>query len=261
MGGECRVVRRWRPECSITASARPTRSVAPRREARALAAILDGLALAAGAAAAFNPCGVGLVPSYLAFVIDRPPPAAWTKALLEGLASGIAMTVGLLIPFSLLALTFGTVAGWLGPHLGTIGTVLGVLLAAWGALLVARPETSPALSLSLRPGRARGPYGLVLYGSLFALVSLGCTFPIFLSLLLQATTAGGATGGVVVVGLYGMGMGAVVTVLAIAARSAASFARRLTARAARVAHRLAGVVVLLSGLFVAAYFSSGLTLP
>jgi cytochrome c biogenesis protein CcdA len=227
-----------------------------------VATVVDALALAAGAAAAFNPCGIGLLPSYLAFLLDRPPPSSWPAAMLEGLGAGVAMTVGLLVPFGLLAATFGAVAGWVGPHLSTVGAILGLLVAAWGALLIVRPERAAlSLALPVNVPRVRGRLGILVYGIVFALVSLGCTFPIFLSLMLQATTAGGALGGGVVVLLYGLGMGAVVTVLAIVARVAATAARRFTARAAAVAHRVAGVVVLLSGLFVAAYFAPGLPLP
>ncbi len=226
-----------------------------------MAAVLDALALSAGAAAALNPCGVGLLPTYLAFLLDRPPPRAWPTAALEGTAAGAAMTLGLLIPFALLAATFGSVAGWIGPHLSTIGALLGLAVAAWGALLLAGrdrfalfvPVRAPALT-------SRGPLALVAYGVVFALVSLGCTFPVFLSLLLQATTAGGAAAGASVVLVYALGMGAVATALAVAARLAHAAARRLAARAAALSHRLAGAVMVLSGLFVAAYFLFGLAL-
>lgn len=226
-----------------------------------MAAMVDALAVGAGAVAAFNPCGVGLLPTYLAFLLEHPAPAAWPAAARQGLQAGGAMTVGLLAPFTLLALTFGAVAGWVGPHLNALGAGLGLALALWGAVLVLRPGAAGlSLHMPLPRTEQRGTVGMLAYGIVFGLVSLGCTFPIFLSLLVQATTAGGAVGGALTVLLYALGMGAVVTALAVAARTAAAAARRFTLRAAALAPRLAGAVALLSGLFVAAYFQFGLVL-
>ncbi|MCL6595578.1 MAG: hypothetical protein K6V73_05125 [Firmicutes bacterium] len=224
-------------------------------------AAADALALATGAAAAFNPCGVGLLPGYLAFLLGRPAPGRWPLALAEGLGAGAAMTVGILAPFALVALTFGAVAGWLGPRLPLLGSLLGAAFALWGLiLLVGAGRAAPVLPIHAPQGGGRGLWGAAVYGTLFALGSLGCTFPLFLSLLLQAAAAGGPLGGARAVALYALGMGAVVTLLAVAARIALVTARRLTARAAALSPRLTGAVVLASGLAVLAYYRYGLVL-
>lgn len=221
--------------------------------------VLDALALSAGAAAAVNPCGVGLLPTYLAFLLGRPAPEAWPLAAGEGLVAGLAMTVGLLVPFALLAATFGAVAGWLGPRLPALGAGLGVAVALWGVALLVAPEAAQVrLAVPVLRTGGRGVLGVVAYGAVFGLASLGCTFPVFLSLLLQSGAAGGALAGAGVVLVYALGMGLVVTALAVLARTAATTARRLTARAASLSPRLVGLVVLASGAFVVLYWTTGL---
>jgi cytochrome c-type biogenesis protein len=216
---------------------------------------LIALAVAAGAAAATNPCGVGLLPGYVVVLVAagaRRP--AWRLAA-EGLAVGAGMTLGLVALYLAVAAAFGAVAGVLGARLPAAGLAAAGLTAAWGAAILWRPDTF-LLHLPLPAGTAggRGAAGAVAYGAVYGLASLGCTFPLFFSLVVQAGAAGTAPAGVLVVLAYALGMGAVVTALAVAARLARSVADGWVRRAARLSSAITGLVVLGSGLFVAAYW-------
>lgn len=226
-----------------------------------MALVVDTLALGAGVAAAFNPCGVALLPSYLAFLLGRPAAGAWPTATAQGLAAGVLMTAGLLVPFGVIALMFGAVAGWLGPHLSSIGLLLGAAVALWGlATLVWPNRMQLALPLPHAGTGARGVAGVFAYGTVFGLASVSCAFPVFLALLVQATTAGGAMAGIGLVLLYALGMGAVITGLSVLARTATEAARHVTHRAAALSGRLSGAIILLSGVAVVLYWSVGLPL-
>lgn len=239
------------------------------------AALLVTLALGTGMAAAFNPCGIGLLPSYVGFLLggdgteaavtapgsaSREAPPSWLRAVPQGLRVGSAMTVGLLTLFAVVALGFSLVAAWLGPHLETFGVVIGGLLAVWGALMLIWPaklSLSPRVPYPASGGR-RGLVGAYLYGVVFALVSLGCTFPLFLSLLVQATTAGSGPVAIRVVLAYALGMGLIVTGLAVLTRLARTAAQRITRRAIPLLARWMGVFVLASGLLVLGYWLYGI---
>lgn len=209
-----------------------------------------GFAFATGMAAAFNPCGVGLIPSYVGLVAGgrRPRP-------LRGARIGVAMTLGLIVLYALIAGAYGFVAGWLGPALGRIGVGLGVGLSLWGGAILWRPETF-FVSLDRRPGARRvrpGALGAALYGWVYGLASLGCTFPLFLSLLIQAARRGAFLGAGAVMA-YGVGMGVVLTAIAILATVVrASLPERLWRLSDRLP-RLSGLFVLASGLILLAYW-------
>ncbi len=219
--------------------------------------VLFSLALATGAAAAFNPCGVGLLPSYVGLLVGRPVREGWQDALADGLAVGGAMTVGLLLLYVIVAMLFGLVAGVIGHELRVVGTAIGALFAAWGLLILLWPERFMATVVMPEVGPAairRGTTGALVYGVAFGLASLGCTFPLFLSLFVQATSAQSAVGGGLVVLAYAIGMGATVTALAVAARLFRSSLDRFLRATSRLAGRIVGLVVLGSGVFVMTYW-------
>lgn len=213
------------------------------------------LAVATGAAATFNPCGVGLLPSYVALLVGRPSSGRWQRGLLEGLAVGGAMTLGLLLLYLPVAAAFGAVAGAIGRDVPALGVGVGLLVSAWGLAILVWPERFLIAAPLPHGGAARGGgFGAVAYGFAFGLASLGCTFPLFVSLLFQASAAGSVAGGALVVLAYAIGMGVTVTALAVLARLARRRLERLLGWSARLTGRLAGAVVLLSGAFVVAYW-------
>ncbi len=215
-----------------------------------MSVLLVALALSSGAAATFNPCGVGLLPSYVAVLAGAPGAHSWPDALAEGATVGVGMTGGLLVLYLPIAAAFGALAAWLGPRLPLLGAGIGVLVALWGIGILVRPDRL-LLQVHLPQGRAGGA---VAYGVAFGLGSLGCTFPLFISLLVQASAAGSALGAAVVIVAYAVGMGVTLTALGVASRLAGEGLARLLRSAAGALPRLSGAIVALSGLFVVAYW-------
>lgn len=212
--------------------------------------VILGFAFATGVAAAFNPCGVGLVPAYVGLLTGPG-----RTHVLRGAGTGAAMTLGLLVLYTVIAAAYGLVAGWLGPALGSIGVALGCGLSLWGAAILWRPNRF-AVYFHHRPGARRlqpGLIGAALYGWVYGLASLGCTFPLFLSLLIQAAARGALLGAGMVVA-YGVGMGVVLTAVAVLATMArASLPDRLWRLSDRLP-RITGALVLASGLLLLAYW-------
>src|SRR5262249_56777057 len=77
--------------------------------------------------------------------------------------------------------------------------------------------------------------GYAAFGVAFGLSSLGCTLPLFLTVVGTSLTARGALGAASGVALYGLGMGLVVTALTVVV---ALFGRVATAGAGRVGRYL-----------------------
>ncbi|HEV8637001.1 MAG TPA: cytochrome c biogenesis protein CcdA, partial [Chloroflexota bacterium] len=217
-----------------------------------------GYALGAGMAAAFNPCGFALLPAYLALYVGAESAAA--PRLARAAAAGAAMTAGFVALFGLAGLVLAALAAAVAGLLPWLSLAVGVLMVAAGGRLLAGgalPAAS-AVRLASRFGRRAERQGLIGYaafGVAFGLSSLGCTLPLFLTVVGTSLTARGALGAASGVALYGLGMGLAVTSLTVAV---AVFGRA-AARAGRVGRYLepaSAVLLLASGAYVVYYWLS-----
>ncbi len=193
-----------------------------------------GLLFAAGAAAAFNPCGVAMLPGYVAFLLGLGagggPSRPWTGAL-----AGLAMTAGFLTVFSILGLAGAALGQVLGGWLRWATVTIGLALLA-GGLWQASGRALPGLrGLDRMAGRVgdagprRGFAAVYVYGLAYAIASLGCTLPLFLALVAGTASSSSWIGGAASFLAYTAGMGLVATVLSTAAvGSRALLATRLT---------------------------------
>ena len=214
------------------------------------------LALTAGTLGAVNPCGFALLPAYLSVLVasDRSAgPRGTLTALGRALRCTAALTLGYVLVFGAFGVALAPVAGWLQPKLTwvTVGLGLG-LVAVGGWLLVGR--SLPSLPSPVKAPRLTGTVpSMVLFGMGYAIASLGCAIGPFLAIVVSGLRAGSPADAVGLFLAYAAGMGLVVGVTALAvALVRASVVTRLR-RASGIVPRLGGVVLLLSGGYVAYY--------
>lgn len=216
------------------------------------------LALTAGMLGAVNPCGFALLPAYLSLLIvgdrDRPAgPGATARAVGRALACTAALTAGYVAVFGIFGLALTPIAGALQPRLPWLTVVFGLALAGAGVWLVAG-RSLPALPAVVRAPRATGtPTSMVLFGMAYAVASLGCAVGPFLAIVVSSLRAGSVGAGVLLFVCYAAGMGLVVGVTATAVALVRVSAVTRLRRAAAAVPRLGGVVLLVTGGYVAWY--------
>jgi len=181
-----------------------------------------GYALLAGMVASVNPCGFVLLPTYLAYYIgDRRDAAGVRQVTGRALAVSITMTASFVLLFGLAGILAASAASALTSALPWLGTAVGVSLIALAGLLA----SGRALDFALAPRAARrlrtatrniGLGGYMAYGLAYALASLGCTLPVFLSVIGTSLRLHGLADAVGQFLLFGLGMGIIITVLTIA---------------------------------------------
>jgi cytochrome c-type biogenesis protein len=222
-----------------------------------------GLAFGLGMAAAVNPCGFALLPTYPGLYLgtaageERPWPAQVSRAL----QVSAAMSLSFVALFGAAGLVLGALGAAAGGWLPWLSLSTGVLLPiAGGRLLAGGTIAAPtAERLADRLGGAAGRTGLpayAAYGFAFALSSLGCALPLFLTAVGTGVARGGLVGGLTQFVLYALGMSLVVSLLTVLF---GLFGRGVLARvrgAAGVLQPLGAVLLLVTGSYIVYYWLS-----
>lgn len=213
-------------------------------------------ALSAGMVTAFNPCGVAMLPAFLAMLLSRQQQSGW----MDGLRAGLTMMGGFVVLFGLAGLVVGT----LGQTLFLMAPVVSLLVAAAFLVLAVLLWRGRAMTVSLGglPARLqarvlRGSgWTFFWYGLSYGLVSLTCSFPVFLAVAVTGFHQSVITGLLRYV-VYAVGMGLIVTALAVATVTARRAAERAVHTLMPVMHRLSAVVLLFGSSYMIWYWLGG----
>jgi cytochrome c-type biogenesis protein len=156
-----------------------------------------GYALGVGMAAAVNPCGFALLPAYLGLYLGADAVAGGRRDAAATLARALLVSGSVAASFVLLFGAFGLLlsaaASVLVPYLAWVSLSAGILLVlAGGRVLVGGSlYVGAADRLADSLGERAGHVGLAGYsafGLAYALGSLGCTLPLFLTVVGTALT-------------------------------------------------------------------------
>lgn len=220
-------------------------------------------AFSAGIAAALNPCGVAILPSYISYVLTREKEAGdcivQSQKTVGGLAAGLTMTAGFFSIFGVFGLLFSfigrsvvmTVSPWFSLAVGVGLVVLGVTtFIDRGGLHLNLAEISSRLERKGGRGCLRPFY---FYGLGYALASLGCTLPIFLMVISQTLVSGSYLFSVLIFFSYVAGMGLVVTAISIATRFLREGLNRWLNRLLPYMGRIGGAIIVAAGSYLIYY--------
>ncbi len=215
-------------------------------------------AFVVGMAATVNPCGAAMLPAYLGWFTRSGRPKR-SHRVGRAVASGIGATLGFVVVFGVAG---GLVAAGLGAVMDAtpyVGIAVGVALVVVGVLsAVGRPVGLhlPGSGRALG-GPGRGPRAVVGFGVSYGLASLGCALPVFLAGVTSAFTRVGPVGGVAAFLAYALGMGAVLTALAVVVAVAPGTRLRSTRAAGSWLQRPAGVLLVAVGVYIVYYWVVG----
>ena len=182
-----------------------------------------GFAFVAGMASAVNPCGFAMLPAYLGLYlgsqsqdeVDRAPLRALANAFLVGLT----VTAGFVLLFGVIGMAIDQgirsivdAFPWVGFSIGVILVMAGSWILGGGKLYVA--FAGRAASHVGNPNQV-GIRGYFLFGLSYGLASLGCSLPIFLTVVFTTQAAANVLEALGQFLLYALGMGMVILVLTI----------------------------------------------
>lgn len=213
-----------------------------------------GFALGAGLVAALNPCGFAFLPGYLGLVIagsdvGSSRPAALARA---GLAT-VVMAAGFLTVFGVFGLVISPMVASAQRYLPLATVVIGILLVLLAVWLLAGRDVTVILPKSSGGAPTAQLASIYGYGMSYAVASLSCTIGPFLAMIGTTFKQGSVLTGVLAFVSYAGGMAITVGVAALAVALAGSTAAGRLRRILPHVGRIAGVIMLLTGLYVTYY--------
>jgi cytochrome c biogenesis protein CcdA len=212
------------------------------------------LAFTAGMVATVNPCGFAMLPAYLSFFLglegaDDDDRAGITRAL----AVGGVVTLGFVTVFTLIGAVISHLSIAVDDWFPQLTIVVGVAVLALGIALLAGWELRVSLPHLDRGGKDRTLVSMFVFGVSYAVASLSCTLPVFLSVVAGTFSRSNTVSGIAMYVMFGLGMGLVLTVLTLAL----ALARRSLVHRVRSVlpfiSRIAGGLLVVAGLYFTWY--------
>ncbi|MGH2655502.1 MAG: cytochrome c biogenesis CcdA family protein [Actinomycetota bacterium] len=217
-----------------------------------MSALPLAFAFSAGALASVNPCGFAMLPAFVGYYLgtkDRPE-AGTARRVFEGLAIGAAVTAGFVALFAAVGLLVSGAGSALLAQFPVVVLAVGLVLVGLGVWLAAGRPLGFSFGIDVRAGKRRGLAAAAWYGVAYGLASLACTLPVFLVVVGSAFSAGSMIGGLVLFVAYALGMGAVVTAVAVGAALFRGAVARWVRRAIPVVQQLSGALLIAAGTFL-----------
>ena len=226
-----------------------------------------GYAFVAGMVASVNPCGFVLLPAYLGLYLgDAQGAADGRRAIGRAILVSATVTASFVLLFGLFGILAGLAASAVTSPLPWIGTAVGAGLIVLGGVLASGrgmdvplgPWAASRLGAATRRGGMRG---YAAYGTAYGLASLGCTLPVFLSVVGTSLQLHGVADAVGQFILFGIGMGMVLATVTVAT---AWFGGGLFTRLHALGRHIgwaSAILLWLAGAYVVYYWLTAIRLP
>jgi cytochrome c-type biogenesis protein len=213
------------------------------------------LYLTLGMVATVNPCGFAMLPAYLAYFlgIDDREAGVARATVATALRVALAVSAGFLAVFAVAGLAVELTSLPVYENVPWISIVIGLALLALGLAMLGGFQLNVRLPRLDRGGRERTVGSMFVFGVSYAIASIGCTLPLFLSAVSGTINRESVADGLMVFGIYALGMTLVLVGLTMAMALARTSIVRFLRRVQPYIGRVAGGLVALAGAYVAYY--------
>lgn len=208
---------------------------------------VSGLAFAftAGILSIFSPCGYALLPGYVSYYLGSK------FSVGRAISGGLVCTMGLMTIFIVVGVIASSIGAILPQLIPLLDLLAGTILIVMGVATL-RHVRIPYLALPARLSKRKGLAGLYLFGVVYGLAGVGCSAPIFLSILFYAMSKG-FVNGVLTFAVYAMGMGAPLMLTSLLLATAKDYVIRRISGATPWLEKVSGVVLIIVGVYLFYY--------
>jgi cytochrome c biogenesis protein CcdA len=218
------------------------------------------LAFGAGMVATVNPCGFAMLPAYLSYFMGIQDEGQSRAATLRSaLLVGGVVSFGFLFVFGAAGIVISGVSTrlasdwipWLALAVGVGLTILGIAMLRGFELKVGLPKAG-------RASTVRSYRNIFGFGVSYAIASLSCTLPVFLTLIATQFSARSFASGLVIFAVYAAGMATVLLALTVVlALGKRSVVTRLRGAGAHI-NRISGVLLVAAGLWITWFWTTSI---
>ncbi|MEA2000474.1 MAG: cytochrome c biogenesis CcdA family protein [Actinomycetota bacterium] len=219
------------------------------------------LAFAAGMVATVNPCGFAMLPAYLSYFmgLDNDKPQSRVAAVRSALLVGGIVSLGFLLVFGvtgvLITLGFRSIITWIPWLALAIG--FGVIIL--GIALLRGFDLNVSLLKAKRGQKDKDFRSIFAFGVSYAVASLSCTLPVFLTVVAGQVTQTNLISGLITFVVYGLGMALVLVSLTVAlALGKSTIVSRFRSVMKRV-NTISGVILIVAGVYIVWFWGTTLT--
>ena len=213
--------------------------------------------LAAGLIAAFNPCGFAMLPAYLAYFLGhelKNPPDGY-QGFLNGVKVSLTLSAGFVFVFALVGVLTNTVISEnsIEERAGYITLPIGIILILLGLAMIRGYQPNIKMpGLQIKNFNRQLP-SIFLFGVSYAIVSIGCSAPIFFITVGSSFSRDGVINGVAVFITYALGMSIVVAFLTISLALTRTMIAKNMRRVLPYLSPISGLLLTGAGFFLASY--------
>ncbi len=223
-----------------------------------------GFSFGAGMAAAFNPCGFAMLPAYIGLFLglhDGKKNGHTFPLLVRSVVVGFSVTGGFVLLFVLggIFISLGARSA-LGMILPWLGLVVGILLILGGAWIMGGRifyvAIAQQLAQKIELGNKHGVRGYFLFGVSYGIASLGCTLPIFLSVVGTSFAVHSLGSKLTQFLFYSFGMGFTIIVITLGIALFQGALTKLVQRLLPYIERIGSFLMIISGMYIVFYWIS-----
>jgi len=212
-----------------------------------------GLAFAAGLVATVNPCGFAMLPAYLSYFMGldgADDDARSGRGVAQALRVGGIVSLGFLTVFGLAGLLINAGMRFVIDWIPYLALGIGVVMVVLGIAMFRGYELSIGL-LKVEGGTAsREKKSVFTFGVSYAIASLSCTLPVFLSVVVGSIASASFLSGFATYIAYGIGMSTLLMALTLSvALAKQGVVRRLRGMLQHV-QRISAVFLMIAGVYV-----------
>ena len=188
-----------------------------------------GYTFLSGVIATVNPCGFVLLPTYLMYFLgmEGSRPGSQRAAISRALVVSGAVAAGFFAVFLVIGVLYKAGIDWFLEESQWIGFGVGVLMLALGIAMIFGFRLNVGMPKMGVGGKDRTVRSMFLYGVSYAVASIGCTLPLFISAVLNSVERDGFATGVLNIAAYGVGMGVMLENLGGAKEALSSYREAL----------------------------------